>query len=451
MAYTETTSVSWLSRLGSSFGSMGFGVVMILVGTGVLWWNEGNFVETGDALNEARAITQELGDINTLNSTHNGQLVHATGPVETKDVLTDPLFGVSANAIRLERRVEFYQWVEESRSEKKQKLGGGEETVTTYTYKQKWYPSPVNSEEFKDPDSRLTKRNFVLTPAEKFEIQATNVTFGAYQLPAFMINSISGEVPLNVSLSEEAILELNKQMVNAVNAGRKPAERSLADAAESGFSRGVQGAFTGSPQAGPSATARMADRFRSTMEAPIQDDQSMVHVTANTLLLGMSPTVPQIGDVRITFKQTLPGTVSIIAKLNGDTFEPYRASNGKTFSTLSMGTHSLENMYGSAHSSNVTLTWVWRLIGTLLVVFGLRTLVAPLSVIADVIPLLGSIVGAGTGLVSWLLGLAWSLIIIAIAWLRFRPLIGLGMIAVAVACVALLYFKGRLRTTGKSA
>ena len=31
-----------------------------------------------------------------------------------------------------------YQWVEDSKSETQKTLGGGEETVTTYTYKKEW-------------------------------------------------------------------------------------------------------------------------------------------------------------------------------------------------------------------------------------------------------------------------------------------------------------------------
>jgi hypothetical protein len=84
-------------------------------------------------------------------------------------------------------------------------------------------------------------------------------------------------------------------------------------------------------------------------------------------------------------------------------------------------------------------------VGIFLVIGGLKSIVAPLAVIAGVIPLLGDIVGAGTGIVCTLLGAAWSFVIIAIAWLRFRPLIGGVLILAAVALVALLYIKGRAK------
>jgi hypothetical protein len=48
-----------------------------------------------------------------------------------------------------------------------------------------------------------------------------------------------------------------------------------------------------------------------------------------------------------------------------------------------------------------------------------------------VLPFLGNIVGAGVGIVCAIIGVAWSLIIIAIAWLFYRPIIGVALLAVA--------------------
>ena len=48
MAYTETTQTSWGSRLGGAFKGMVTGIVLILVGTGLLYWNEGRTVNYSD-------------------------------------------------------------------------------------------------------------------------------------------------------------------------------------------------------------------------------------------------------------------------------------------------------------------------------------------------------------------------------------------------------------------
>ena len=416
MAYTQTTSTSWASRLGGSFRGIGVGFFLLIAGTGLLWWNEGNFVNTGDALTEAQGVTQELGDINTVNAGMNGKLVHAIGLATTEDVLTDPDFQIATKAIRLERSVEYFQWTEQSKSEKRKKLGGGEETVTTYTYSTKWTNAPVNSSSFHDPSAVKSKVNTVIMPLENKRIQAQKVTLGAYLLPAFLVNSISGASDLTVAIPEATLANLNKQLA-AVNPERnlpQPEQMTLP-----GFSR---------PQAAPVQEA-----------APSE----MIHVSGSTVYVGPSPASPRIGDVRITYKEVRPATVSLLAKLIGNTFEVFHASNGETFSSLRMGEASLENMYGVAHSSNSTMTWILRAVGVLLIICGLKMIVSPIVVLADVIPLMGTLVGAGLGLASTLLGIAWSLLVVSIAWLRFRPLIGGIMVLVAVVLIALVFVKGR--------
>ena len=44
---------------------------------------------------------------------------------------------------------------------------------------------------------------------------------------------------------------------------------------------------------------------------------------------------------------------------------------------------------------------------------------------------------------GWILGLAWSLIIIAIAWLVFRPIIGISLLVLAIAGIVFLKRRGK--------
>ena len=113
---------------------------------------------------------------------------------------------------------------------------------------------------------------------------------------------------------------------------------------------------------------------------------------------------------------------------------------------LNMGAVSAENMFASAHASNTMMTWILRLVGVCLVCFGIALILAPLEVLASVVPFIGKIVGIGTGLFSLFFGTAWSLLIIAVAWLFYRPLIGILLLAAAVLLIIGLYSK---RHTGK--
>ena len=425
MAYTETKSVGWGSRLGSSFRGMGFGILLVLAGTALLWWNEGNFVATGDALNEAQGVTQELGDIGTLNTAANGKLVHASGFADTRDTLVDPVFKISSRAIRLERAVQVYQWVEKTSTKRQKKVGGGEETVTTYTYEKEWVGKPVESSRFKAPNGAAMYANTVRMPLEKMTVQAATVSFGAYRLPEPLIRSISGATAFEVAVPEDVLAQLNQRLAPKVVAPQPVPVVQETQAAADG------------QQAEPAVPVVVA--------APVVH---MVHASSNTVYVGINPSQPAIGDVRVTFMEVRPATVSILARLNGNTFEAYRASNNKTVFKLSMGTQSMENMYGASHSSNSASTWLFRVVAVVLVVMGLRMVVAPLSVAADVIPFLGTLVGAGTGIVCLLLGLSWSFVVMALAWLRFRPLMGGMALAAAATLLVVLYMKGR---SGKKA
>jgi hypothetical protein len=71
-------------------------------------------------------------------------------------------------------------------------------------------------------------------------------------------------------------------------------------------------------------------------------------------------------------------------------------------------------------------------------VLGFAIFLAPLSTVASVIPFLGDLVGGAITLVALAIGVPLSILVIAFAWLTFRPLIGGALILVAVAVGYLL-------------
>ncbi|MBR6625876.1 MAG: TMEM43 family protein, partial [Mailhella sp.] len=266
-------------------------------------------------------------------------------------------------------------------------------------------------------------------------------------LPDFLISSISGAKPFDLQMPQEVKNGISQNIYRAFPELR-PVTMAPVSNTQSSFDQRV--AQTAPQQGAPLAPVQTVENKSAVVQMvsnvlnPVTGGE-VVHVSGNTVYIGLTPGAPKVGDVRITYHAIYPGDISIIAKYNGNTFERVYASNGKTVSRLNMGVVSSDAMFGKAHSSNSTWTWILRAVGTFLVIGGLKSIVAPLSVLASVIPLLGTIVGAGTGIVCTLLGLAWSLIIISIAWLRFRPLVGGAMIGVAVLLIAALYFKGRAK------
>ena len=199
MAYQEVTKTSYGSRLGNSLKGILVGLALFVAATVLLWWNEGRAVKTSKMLKAAETECVDVASVASLDPALEGKLIHATAVAKTDEILTDPIYGVSVNAIRLVRDVEYYQWVEHSESVTKDKLGGGQETTTTYTYSMEWVGGPIDSGNFKDPDYQ--SKNFVRTTVPDNTVTAEKVEFGAYVLPPAMVGAIPASASVNLPAS----------------------------------------------------------------------------------------------------------------------------------------------------------------------------------------------------------------------------------------------------------
>jgi hypothetical protein len=163
------------------------------------------------------------------------------------------------------------------------------------------------------------------------------------------------------------------------------------------------------------------------------------HLYNGGIYIGRSPNTPEVGDVRVTFEVVRPATVSIIARQTGNRLEPYRTSNGGNIQLLSYGAVPADSMFVAAQKANRFTSWIFRLLGFLLMAFGLKRILRPLSVLADVVPAIGNVVEASTGFVAYLLAGFLSLLIIGLAWLYHRPLLAATLLVLAGA---VLVFSG---------
>ena len=208
MAYTETKTTGYGPRVKNSCGSIGAGIVLFLAATALLWWNEGRAVKTADMLEEAQGACVEMANPNKIDRAMDGELVCVSGLATTEDSLVDEQYGIGAKAISLQRKVEYYQWVEHSETKREDKLGGKEVTTTTYTYTKEWVSSPIQSSDFHDP--AYQNKNTVLTTIDESEQWAENVKFGAYTLPESLIHRISSREGIDLAISEDLLTQFDK-------------------------------------------------------------------------------------------------------------------------------------------------------------------------------------------------------------------------------------------------
>jgi hypothetical protein len=374
---TVTSSQSWFSRILGSIKSVLVGLAMFVLAFPVLFWNEGRAVQTARSLEEgAGAVISVKAD--AVDAANESKLVHVTGPVTTEGVLTDPEFGVEAEGVKLVRTVEMFQWKEEEKSETKKKLGGGEETVKTYTYEKAWSSDAIDSSSFQQSSGHENPGAF---PVEANTVVADPVNLGAFTLSAEQIDQLNSgqDLPVTEAMQEQVPEPLFSQ----------------------------------------------------------------VQVSDGRFYMGEDPASAQVGDVRISFQVVKPDTLSLVGVQTGETFAAYQAEAGDAILLVEEGTQTSAQMFATAQSQNTVMTWILRGVGFLIMFIGLLAIFKPISVFGDVIPLVGTMLGAGLGVFAFLLAFALSILTIAVSWIFVRPLLGIALLVLALGGLFWLVSLGR--------
>jgi hypothetical protein len=377
--FTETTSKSWLQRIVNSFVGVLVGLVLIVASIVGIFWNEGRAIDTARALSEGAGAVVSV-DASTVDPADEGKLVHVMGAANAATPLADPQFPVKATGLKLTRAVEMYQWRQQERSETRNKLGGGTETVTTYSYSREWSASRNDSDAFRRPEGHA---NPPMAFARR-EFVAGDAKLGAFALPPDLLGKLGDGARIDVD------------------------------------------------------SAALAEAPATTPPEQVVD---------GVLYIGASPTAPQVGDLKISYWLTPNGPVSAIGRQTGAGLGPYQTKAGGTLYIVDPGELDAAQMFKQAESENAILTWAIRGGALIAMWIGFALVLAPLSVLASVIPFLGSLVGAGAGLTAFVLTLALGPLVIAIAWFAVRPLMAIGVVAVGLIAA---FLASRLKSSRRS-
>jgi hypothetical protein len=157
-----------------------------------------------------------------------------------------------------------------------------------------------------------------------------------------------------------------------------------------------------------------------------------------TFYFGANPEHPAVGDVRVRFRAVRPGALSVVARQVSSTFEPYQAQAGGTVFLLEESVASAEAMFEAAQTQNTIVTWLLRGLGFFLMFAGLGMIFRPIAVFGDVVPLVGTLLRAGTGVFAGLTAAFFSFVTIGIAWFVYRPVLGITLLVLAAGAGFLL-------------
>lgn len=185
--FTEVTTQSWWDRIMGGFVAALIGLILVPVAVFVLYWNEGRAVEAIRALGRGAAAIVEVSAA-TLDPAADGKLVHLTGMLKPGVAAKDQIFGVTGDGLlRLARRVEMFQWTEETSSTSQSNVGGTKTTEKTYNYKKTWSETAINSANF---NARNGHQNPAMpVPSQVFA--GGDVRLGAYRVAAPLLERLS--------------------------------------------------------------------------------------------------------------------------------------------------------------------------------------------------------------------------------------------------------------------
>jgi len=158
-----------------------------------------------------------------------------------------------------------------------------------------------------------------------------------------------------------------------------------------------------------------------------------IQVVDGKFFIATDPGDPQIGDYRISYVTAPLGEVSFIGRQAGSDIVQYQTKAGDRLLMAASGDESASQMFKEAERENVIITFAIRIGGMLAMWFGAYFVVRPLVIVADVVPLIGSVLAAGAGLITLAFAIAGSATVIAIAWLWYRPLVSLIVLVVGLA------------------
>ncbi len=378
--FQETTYKGWGTRLKESLGGIVIGLILLIAMPILLFWNEGRAVQTAKSLKEGASAVREVSS-DRVASENAGQLLHIAGDLKVETPLVDPVTGISVVAVSLQREAEMYQWVETCSSRSEKKLGGGEETVTTCNYAREWKSGRIESADFRKPEGHSNPAPTV----QSGTVTQTSAPLGAFTMDERILGRLSGGDP--VAITDAMMTEVRSKVPGGANA----------------------------------------------------------ELQGNTIYLRNS-TAPQVGDMRLVMTSAAAGQMSVIGQqidVQGTTqLAPYQTEAGDQLLLVSRGIVAAKAMFKEAEQANTIITWLLRVVGLVFLFAAFAAIMSVLGVLADVVPIAGTLVRYGTSTIALILALLVGGTVIGVAWIWYRPLVGLGVMAAAAAISFVLWRRG---------
>ena len=135
--------------------------------------------------------------------------------------------------------------------------------------------------------------------------------------------------------------------------------------------------------------------------------------------------------------------MSIVARQNGNFLSPYKTNAGNMLEILYMGSLTAQEIFDAEHTANTYLTWGLRFAGWLLMFIGFQIIMDIFRQLVSFIPIIRDIVALATGLVAFTFASSLSLMVIAIGWFWYRPMLSIAILVAATVPLVLSQQKAK--------
>ncbi len=351
-------------------------LLLVVLACGIMFFAEKHFfAQTHSldmALTEIKKSVIPLPHPANIDNSYEGKIVYVQGVIYNKARLEDAFFGVSADGLTLVRTVQYFQWLNSDQSKKELQTNSDTDFTEKNVYKKAWTDKNIDS---------IQKNNILILEVENSTMSGEPVTLGAYTINQNFLQGLKKSHPIPLKLNE---VQLEKIHTGILAASERSDERS------------------------ESIEVFYADTAHGI-------DYLLAHAQDNVLFLGKDYSVPRAGDVRMQFSAIAEQEVSLIARVQGDRLETFKASDGRELILLAAGKVSMQNLLQGVESSTNRIGWGVHLLCLALLMLGARGLMLTWNIPLSAMPVVGTLLPMNAWISGAVLGvfLAWLTVFVA--------------------------------------
>lgn len=411
-----------------------------------MWKNEGRHVTELRKIDFAKNNAVVIDNADLPSDDQVGQLVHFTGNVTVDDGTVELSPGSALNitsplgkALVIKRTCMIFQKMEHAQQEtKSDTIGGGQTTTTTYTVKEDWSPRGPGPETLPHlPDEHNSR--------------------GVWDELIAASGSEAGDTAAPDGVPPELA-----ELFAAANPARAPNGISVSPAAHVGGFGLTKDVIMAHPAVFMAQWTPVPSDYIPDVVEGLPELRKDRYGNLTTVEEGEQPTN---GDVMIKYEYAGDGfDASFVVEQilldadpeKGVPVQKYGVSEapviddkccGKIHDNLGViwmvrrGTHSLGEMIDMAKQDEATLTKILRVVCLVLIIVGWAMLFSIFSVLLHTLPLLGTLGDFAIFIVALILGCVCFCGVTAVAYIRYRPVLAIGILAVAGAITAVCFWR----------